>query len=449
MFKLVNGFVVDEDGMKIHCHICGRYLTESDVKEMDGEEVILYEDSNGGFFCSGCKDGLRECPDCGEIYHRTDMYYIDFIDRYVCESCLENNYSRCECCGEYFPNDEVHYTRVYGSLGNYNIDLCDNCLDENYRYCNDCGVYVHEDDACYDSYDDEYYCPDCFGGSRDTSSINDYHFDSHPTYHMPYLGEELRHSNLMKGIELEVEKEGGWRRGANPGEDADTVHNIIGEKYNVICHDGSLDDGFEIISCPATTKHHLETLKWKDALQWLSDNGYISHKSGNCGLHVHLDREYFRGISKEDVEGRFFIILRNNLQWLKLFSRRYRYSYCKINGYDNNFDGEGDSINKISYPPDKVWLGSKKQTERHMALNFYPEHTIEIRLFRGTLRYKSFVATLQLCDIWAEIVRKYDNRQCLDVNLDNFLDTARRLGYTEFLEYLKERHIIDDNSQEF
>jgi hypothetical protein len=83
-----------------------------------------------------------------------------------------------------------------------------------------------------------------------------------------------------------------------------------------------------------------------------------------------------------------------------------------------------------------------------MALNFYPENTIEFRIFRGTLKYESFIATLQFCNVYADLVKRYDNRQILDVGLADFITTAKVKGYTEFLDYLKRRHIVDDNSQE-
>ena len=447
----VHGNIVGEMGEPLTCSHCGSILTESDVKSHDdGSDIVLHTDSNGDYYCEDCSEDLVECHDCGEVYHRDDMQYVDSVDDYVCEGCLDNNYSRCENCDELVPNGDLETVTVWEDGRHVRRRICDYCLDENYRVCDDCGVYVHEDDACWSEYHEVYYCPDCYGEDcLDTSGICDYHFSDDPAYNMPYLGVETRNIDLLKGWELEVEKDGGWERGDNPSEDADTVKSIIGEEYCVVCHDGSLCDGFEIISCPATTKHHLNTLKIKEGVEWLAEHGYISHKSGNCGLHVHLDRKFFGNIPKEDVEGRFFIILRNNLSWIKLFSRRYRWGYCKINGYDNSFDGEGDSLGKISYPPDKVWLNSKKQNERHMALNFYPYDTIEIRIFRGTLRYDTIVATLQFCDLWADIVKRYDNRQTLDVNLQTFMNRAYDKGYTKFIEYLRRRAIIDNPNEEF
>lgn len=441
-----NGQVYDEStGELIKCQYCRNILEEKDVTGIDSDGTLHFDkDSFGHLYCESCAEDLVTCHDCGDVLHRRlhNIGYLDCVDDWVCDSCLCNNYSYCDNCGEYRPNDEVQEVYVH-NRGYRNI--CEGCLGDDYVQCNNCGDWVLTEDAYQDDWGD-WYCRDCCPSNG--SGIQDYHYTDDPAYDMPYLGEENRYGKLLMGWELEVEKNGGWRHSDRPNEIANNVREKLGQDYCVICHDGSLDDGFEIISCPANLDHHLKTLKIKETLQYLNDNGFISHSSGNCGLHVHMDRVFFGGLSKEDVEGRFFIILRNNLEWIKLFSRRFHYGYCKINGYDNNFSGEGDSLGKISYPPDKVWLNSKKQNERHMALNFYPSDTIEIRIFRGTLKYETFIATLQFCDVYAEIVKRYDNRQVLDVNLTTFRDYAQRKGYTEFEEYLKRRHIIDDTSQE-
>ena len=440
------GFVYDDTtGEVVTCRHCGKILEEKDVMDIEPDgTLVMHKDSNGNYFCDSCREDLVTCHDCGRVFHRLrgGLRYLGCVDDYVCRDCLNDNYTYCSYCDEYRPSEEVH--NVYVHDDGY-MDICEGCLEEYYVECSNCGDYVHIDDARETDWGD-WYCHDCYPGNG--NGIHDYHYSDDPAYDMPYLGVEERSSKLLTGWELEVEKEGGWHRGDDPDDYAVKVRETLGMDYCVVCHDGSLCDGFEIISCPATLEHHLKTLKIKGALKYLDENGFISHKSGNCGLHVHMDRRYFGNIPKDDVEGRFFIILRNNMEWIKLFSRRFRYGYCKINGYDNNFSGEGDSLGKISYPPDKVWLQSKKQSERHMALNFYNSDTIEIRIFRGTLKYESFIATLQFCNIYAELVKKYDNRQILDVNLRTFIEFARARNYTEFLEYLKRRHIVDDTSQE-
>ena len=67
----------------------------------------------------------------------------------------------------------------------------------------------------------------------------------------------------------------------------------IGNRINehIYCkHDGSLDDGFEIVSHPATLEYHTNTIPWKKILDEALEMGYYSHNSGTCGLHVHINR---------------------------------------------------------------------------------------------------------------------------------------------------------------
>jgi formylmethanofuran dehydrogenase subunit E len=50
------------------------------------------------------------------------VYYIECEDRYVCDDCLDDHYTRCEDCGQYFPNNDIMYCD--------DRNLCETCYDE-------------------------------------------------------------------------------------------------------------------------------------------------------------------------------------------------------------------------------------------------------------------------------------------------------------------------------
>ena len=445
------------NGRPITCRHCGAILTKDDLREdlpenYTDDDFDFYMDDHGNYYCAGdyCGQDLVICEECGEIYHVDDSVYLERYYYHVCNNCCDNHYSTCELCDEIVHNDDLHWRDVYG---HGEILVCDCCLEEMY-VCDNCDCYIPDGEQYH--HDGDTLCRDCFDERCEdedddedgVDGIHSYHYTNDPTYHMPYLGIESRDAYPMTGWELEIESRTG-EYGYVKNEHSDVIRSKIGSDYVVSCSDGSLCDGFELISCPATLEHHLKTLHIKDGLQEALKLGYRSHDGGHCGLHVHIDRQYFGNISKDDVEGRFFIVLRNNLEWIKQFSRRDYWGYCKINGYERNSDGSMDSLGKITYPPDKIWLNSKKQSERHMAINFYPRDTIEIRIFRGTLKYTTFIASLQMVNMWAYIVKRYSNADITQVNLYHFIEIARNRGYKEFLDYLKERSIINSDDTGF
>ena len=75
---------------------------------------------------------------------------------------------------------------------------------------------------------------------------------------------------------------------------------------------------------------------------------------------------------------------------------------------------------------------------RYSSINLQNEHTIEFRIFRGTLKYNTLIATLQLV-----------NRVC-DVAISLSDTTLKALSWTSFvaaiqepelIQYLKERRL--------
>lgn len=466
MLKVKDGKVMSEFG-QLNCTITGVGITVDDLKqpvpsdlsahEMDSfVRENCYHDSLGFIYCKEEGLKLKPCSHCGELNHPDRMTDVG-NGKLVCNRCRDEHYIQCAHCQRWFLRDG---RRSYGTMwivcvGTERVRqfLCNECTGNgdfspfttgHYRMCRHCGDLVLEGEGhSYPDEEDDVCCERCYM-ALNGDVIHQYHYRRDPGYGMPFLGVETRKKFPLMGVELEVE------RGGENDEKATKVRTAIGKQYVVACHDGSLYNGFEIISCPANLKHHLGTLKWKDGMKVASELGYRSHDGGHCGLHVHIDREFFDGQDKNDVEAKFFISFRNNLDWIRIFSRRFDYSYCVVNGYEEADDGSRDTLGAIPYPPDKVWVASKKQTEgRHSALNFEPQNTIEIRIFRGTLNYKTFVATLQFVHMWANFVKETSYEKITRLRLQNFVSVAENQGFNEFIEYLKDRNIIEGKETGF
>ena len=400
------------NGNVVKCYHCGRVIEKED---------LCTEESVGYFFDHDME--LRRIEIGEEVFHMP----LDYDGHSFCEHCGKAHLIRCEDCGEWYDEADTTCIETWEGRG---LDVCNDCLDDHWRECDVCGRYVPDSEAEWD--DDYTLCPDCYEDREGHKVIKEYDYSCDKAYDMDYLGIEDRKISPLMGVELEVEPRGY----SYDAEDvASDVKATIGEDKVVICHDCSLNDGgFEIISCPANLRHHKENLKWEDGLRVLRDSDYRSHDGGHCGLHIHIDRGFF-DMDRDELEMRYFVTFRNNLEWMKRFSRRTSFSYCEPNGYGD----EINSVDKFVYPPDKVWIKNKKQQHRHCALNFYGDDTIEIRIFRGTLKYETFMATLEFAHIWARIVKSESIGQIMKVSLSTFKDVATMLHFNHFLNYVRER----------
>ena len=159
------------------------------------EEAIEYEKE---FVCQDCFDEeYTVCSDCGCIVPRIDTTVINpdrNSEKKVCDCCAEK-YSVCDICGEHLTDDEIW-------ASDDNRSICYNC-NTDYCTCEDCGTILHYNDARYSSYDENYYCEDCYE-EHDASCIEEYSYKPEPVF----LG--YTEDNLYSGVELEVDK------GTNP-----------------------------------------------------------------------------------------------------------------------------------------------------------------------------------------------------------------------------------------
>lgn len=386
---------------RIKCIECGEYHDESEV---------AFIESVDGYVCQACLDEhYTQCDDCCEYVRKDCMYYIDGTGEYVCESCFDNNYTRCNDCGEWHYNDDMYYIDCKDGYvcescfennyvrcddcGNYVLreysyvtadgnTICDDCYDDSYFTCEDCGNIYHWDDVC--NIDDYYYCPDCAEDHND--GILGYHGFSDWTPR--YI--DNQNEGLLKGFELEIET--GNSTYYN-NEIACKLKDILGNL--IVCeNDSSLDDGFEIITHPMTPQFFAKSENvFKEALSYLKENGCASHNTHTCGLHVHVNREQLTlntELSQEEVIDNIILIMETFKEELVKFSRR---SYGQIKEWANfltDFDGAELSFDYL-----------KKQKGKHgryVALNLTNRKTIEFRIFKGTLRYETLSATLKLVD---------------------------------------------------
>lgn len=216
----------------------------------------------------------RPCEMCGAVHPVEEL--VEFGDILMCGDCLDANTVVCQNCGTRVWNDD--------NAGDEDTPLCQHCFDRYYVCCDECGRVIWETDAYYENGP---LCSHCRRGSK---AIHDYYFKPVPVF----LGEGSRYF----GVELEIDDAGESDRKA-----AEILEVANDSADHLYCkHDGSLDDGFELVTHPMTLDYHTTEMPWRSVLAKAKELGYLSHQARTCGLHIHVNRTAFGdSIAQQDA----------------------------------------------------------------------------------------------------------------------------------------------------
>ena len=211
----------------------------------------------------------RTCAHCGTA----EGELTEFNGRLYCEDCLDDLTLVCNDCGSRF-------LRTRNRSENDDFPICPECYDRDYTRCVRCGRIIATDHCWYPLDNDDPYCADCCS-TIENSPIHDYYFKPYPIFY----GDGPRYF----GVELEIDD------GGECDSSAETLMDVANQsKTLVYCkHDGSLDDGFEIVTHPMSLDCQLHEMPWAEVLDKAISMGYLSHQAGTCGLHVHVSRKAF------------------------------------------------------------------------------------------------------------------------------------------------------------
>ena len=390
---------------KYFCADCGALIenekamiTAQDGKTFCNEECA---EAAGYYKCTDCGDWE---PNCVEVPHQG----------MVCEYCREYGpYHQCEDCGDWCRDRDMRCDGIW---------VCDYCYDESWYTCDGCGCLVRADDVHeIDGYN---YCEAC-AEEMESATIHDYSYKPYPDFH--HTQEDFTNGTpLYMGVELEVDK------GQDPEKLAEELQVNVPEIY---CkHDGSLDDGVEIVSHPCTLAYHMNELNWEWIRKKCCEYGFTSHDAGTCGLHVHVNRNFFGNTQTEiDLNIAKAVLLVNRFWESHMipFSRR---TEEQLNHWA--------SKNEITLEDDDndATLASKardlRNKGRYYAVNLRNANTIEFRLFRGTLKASTFNATLQFVDTLCRFAKKLNIN---DINKTTWEDIFRDVDYPDLIDYLTKR----------
>lgn len=386
-----------------------------------------------GFACKehGCADKLCHCYVCGKAHLK---YHTTADGKPFCVSCSHMHFY-CEACNEWHPT---------GSLGGE--ALCQKCAETKAK-CRRCGKYHNKDKMQVDTYGavTEYYCSKCWAysaricgvcgqtkngvidrGNHGTcclkcrvespiGTINGYSYKPSPKFYPHYSGA----NTLYLGIENEITFSGEfeddcWCDGeCDEDDDCDCpCHRpeleggsqmllrkagIIEKAYPDLLYnkrDGSVDNGFEVVSHPMTFDFFKQT-KWGALFKDVNP----STSNRCCGMHIHMSK----GAFSQAHLYKFMAFMNDNISFTEKIAERSENNYTKRMQ-------KSTLLSKAS---------AKSFYERYEAVNLTNEKTVEVRIFRGATKASQFKKNVEFVVALYEFTKKFSLKNC---NLENFKD---------------------------
>jgi hypothetical protein len=170
--------------------------------------------------------------------------------------------------------------------------------------------------------------------------------------------------------------------------------------------DGSIRNGFEIVTCPATLDIHLQVFKS------FFDNLPPDLKvEKNVGMHVHISRKPLSQLTLGKLTE--FLNRQDNKQFIAHIAGRIDNSYARM-----------DEGRTVTFP----WR-YKNGGDRYNALNLNNQNTVEVRLFATPMNYKEFASRLQFVQALVDYCSPAQSSESL----------KKQTHYEAFMHWLSQR----------
>lgn len=225
-----------------------------------------------------------------------------------------------------------------------------------------------------------------FVSSRSKTYIHQFNYV--PKYIKHFMPGESEDTTLLLGAEIEV---GGNNNISSDNDKNSTVKKCIqimngsdSDEENLIysTHDSTVQIEFDTMPC--SLEFHKNKMNYREMFEYLDKEGYKGHDCETAGLHIHANRNYLgkSRISQELVISKILYIIEKFNDEICVIARRDN-DYSEFAGEKQN----EDSIVEL--------YGKYKDKGKRAALNLQHKDTIEFRMFKSTLKYETFILTLE------------------------------------------------------
>ena len=372
------------------------YLNVEDVIDYEFCEkfTIQFDYNDWCRFSNNIYKAKRQLENYNKIIDNLQIkMFISFLD-YFQDQASEHNMDLfdlnwCEDCEDSMSSEDS--VSVYGG----EQTVCQDCRDGNYYYHDGSDQYVHNEDEEYSEYDEGDEDRDCEfeGVLRYDTDVMDYlskkKQDNEP---------KITRKTLVGGLECEWEA-----RSSCPSDFPEQIDNLFGGEYCKFKSDGSLRNGFEMVSAPCTLAYHRKQIdKLFDWSGWTDEdkNTYVkAWNTDTCGIHVHLNRASFTG----SQIGKILQIVNEemNRDFIEAVAGRKDTGYSK-------------------FSKKSIAQGRERDQNKYEAVNTAHSQSIELRIFRGNATKNGILRVLEFSFALGEYVQ-----QC----------SFKALHYRDFLKW--------------
>jgi len=307
--------------------------------------------------------------------------------RKICSLLKVDEYTLtiCHDCEEVEYEDEMR--TCYEDYG-----VCQQCCTDNYIFSEYRDTYI-----TYEDHDQEEEEENQHSYNDEDEYIHHYDYDVMQDLSLTALSHERVELNTAYyGVELEVE-----RRKDCPTNIGEKVHNLMNKTtpFAILKGDGSLANGFEIVTAPSTLNAHKKY--WKPFFDSGDEaiNNLKSWNTDTTGLHIHISKSALSQIHIGKIL--VFINDEKNEEFITHIAGRSSNQWAKKS-------------------PKKISDGTRTDTDKYEAVNTSHRYSIELRIFRGNLSNIGFFRVLEFIDALVNFVKA---------------TTPRKLSHTDFIKW--------------
>lgn len=237
-----------------------------------------------------------------------------------------------------------------------------------------------------------------------------------PEYIKHFMDHENKRTTLLLGAEIEV-------GGNNPEIDLNKKESVVkkciqimngseSDKEDLIysTHDGSVQ--IELDTMPCSLEYHKSKMNYKEMFKYLDEQGYKGHDCNTAGLHIHANRDYL-GKTKLQQE----LVISKILYIIEKFND----NICIIARRNNDYSKfVGDRAKEDTA---LILFDKYKREGKKAALNLEHKDTIEFRMFKSTLKYETFILTLEFVKDIIDFAKSVSIEEIENMNWNDLMQT--------------------------
>lgn len=226
---------------------------------------------------------------------------------------------------------------------------------------------------------------------------------------LKFKAKNVKPTTIYLGIELEYET-----------RDKDIARVKVGKalaNHAIMKSDGSIHNGFEIVTCPATLDIHREEFK-----KFFDNLPAELYADKNTGMHVHVSRKPLNQFTIGKMTE--FLNRLDNKQFIAYIAGRIDNSYARQ-----------EPNRTVTYP------FAQGNGDRYNALNLQNSETVEFRIFSTPETWEAFASRLEFCQALTDYCQPAQVGTSLKhlTHHSSFINWLRsnRKAYPELANHLK------------